>query len=138
MGILVIVGLAICFIALPIILTQHNGPAQPAASRSTTTEEPEQLEPNVIKVSIAGINFRDNIGDYVGRFNAQLVPEPTNKYDPDAIAILHTDGHLLGYIPSGYTFSFHSLLANRFPYPCTGEIFEEPDHFYGFIYIRKP
>lgn len=91
--------------------------------------------------NIAGINFREQIAEFVGTFSGYLNPEPTNKYDPNAIAIYHEDGHHLGYINSGETDYVRSLCAS-FPAPCTGQIAQEHneeedrDYFVGIIYIK--
>ena len=50
--------------------------------------------------TIAGLSHRDNIDDYLGEFKGTLEAEPTNQYDPNAIKVLATDGHHVGYVPS--------------------------------------
>jgi len=92
--------------------------------------------------SIAGINYRQNIKDYVGTFEGILVPEPTNEYDPNAIRVEHSDGHHLGYIPSDETDYLRKLVNNNFPVSCSGEIKEKEDkdekrrYFQGIIYVK--
>jgi hypothetical protein len=51
-------------------------------------------------MEIAGINHRQGIGRYIGRVECALVPEPQNEYDPNAIKVVASDRHHLGYIPS--------------------------------------
>ena len=98
---------------------------------------------NLRILKIAGINYRSNIGKYVGRVECALVPEPNNEYDPDAIKIVAEDSHHLGYIPSGQTDFVRSLTANEFPYHCTAFIDEHEDEldghkfFTGFVYIKR-
>ena len=110
------------------------------ANEKTPTVSVGDLEANplIMKLCIAGINYRQNLGKYVGRFKGELRPEPTNEYDPNAIAIYHSDGHHLGYVPSVDTRYLHSLLYDRFPYECVGEICDAGDHFYGYIFLIKP
>lgn len=73
--------------------------------------------------NIAGINFRRGISNYVGLSTGSLQPEPTNKYDPNAIAVRANDGHLLGYIPAEETEDVRNLHL-RFPIPVSIKIEE--------------
>ena len=42
------------------------------------------LYPDIYHTSVAGVNFRRGIKDLAGcRFDATLVAEPKNKYDPN-------------------------------------------------------
>ena len=94
--------------------------------------------------SIAGINYRQGIKNYIGTFEGRLLPEPTNEYDPNAIRVEHSDGHHLGYIPSDDTNYLRNLVDNRFPVSCSGEIIEKEDlednrkYFQGFVYVEIP
>lgn len=98
---------------------------------------------NLRILKIAGINHRQGINSYIGRVECALVPEPTNKYDPEAIKIVAEDNHHLGYIPSDQTDFVRSLAANEFPYLCTAFISQEEDEddghkfFVGFVYIKR-
>lgn len=98
---------------------------------------------NLRILKIAGINYRSNIGKYVGRVECALVPEPDNEYDPDAIKIVADDRHHLGYIQTDQTEFVRSLTANEFPYRCTAFIDEHEDEddghkfFVGFVYIKR-
>lgn len=74
-----------------------------------------------LSYSIAGINYRKNIGHYIGGFFGYIKPEPTNAYDPNAIAIYHNDGNHLGYIPANLTSAVRQN-CKTFPYPCFGSI----------------
>ena len=91
---------------------------------------------------IAGINYRQGIEDYVGRFNGYLKPEPTNAYDPYAIAVYAQDGHHLGYIPATDTSEVHSF-HKQFPLPIYIIIDEDYDElenrrfFRGCIYLTN-
>ena len=98
---------------------------------------------NLRILKIAGINHRKNIGQYVGRIEVALVPEPTNEFDPDAIKVVAEDSHSLGYIGRDNTDFVRSMTANKFPYRCTAFIsdheYEYDGHkFYtGYVYIVK-
>lgn len=91
---------------------------------------------------IAGINYRQGIEYYVGRFNGYLKPEPTNEYDPYAIAVYAEDGHHLGYIPATDTSEVHSFYK-QFPLPVYIIIEEDYDEienrrfFLGSIYLTN-
>lgn len=90
-----------------------------------------QLYPNIYHTKIAGINFARGIKNLAGvYFDALLIPEPTNKYDPSAIKIIHaTDRRKLGYIPADETDAVRRWVSNQFPYPCRAHIedFEDFD-----------
>ena len=49
-----------------------------------------------VEFYIAGIDYRENIDNYLGEFKGTLEAEPTNEYDPNAIKVLATDGHHVG------------------------------------------
>lgn len=97
----------------------------------------------ILEYNVAGINFRKGLARYEGPFMGYMLPEPSNAYDPNAIAIYHEDGKHLGYIPSDETDDIRAL---SLPFPITiwGEIekdydFDERRTFYrGTIYIELP
>ena len=77
----------------------------------------------IYQYSIAGINYRKGIATYLGRSTGYIKPEPTNRHDPNAIAVYADDGNHLGYIPATDTYEVHSLRL-RFPIPVSVEIEE--------------
>lgn len=96
-----------------------------------------------LRFHIAGINFRKNVKDYVGKFTGYVQSEPTNAYDPYAIAVYADDGHHLGYIPADDTHEVRDLGLD-FPIAVWGEIEECYDYersrnyFQGLVYIDVP
>lgn len=100
---------------------------------------------------IAGINYRKGISDYVGKCLGYLKPEPTNEYDPNAIAIYCAeDDYHLGYVPSDDTADVRAI-GLSFPIPVQVEIEEcydddindegetvERRFYVGDIYIELP
>ena len=89
-----------------------------------------QLYPNIYHTKIAGINFARGIKNLAGvYFDALLIPEPTNKYDPSAIKIIHaTDRRKLGYIPAEETDAVRRWVSNQFPCPCRAHIEDFEDY----------
>ena len=77
----------------------------------------------IYQYSIAGINYRKGIAAYLGCSTGYIKPEPTNRHDPNAIAVYAHDGHHLGYIPATDTYEVHSLHLS-FPIPVTVDIEE--------------
>lgn len=77
----------------------------------------------IYQYSIAGINYRKGIAAYLGRSTGYIKPEPTNRHDPNAIAVYAEDGHHLGYIPATDTYEVHSLRL-RYPIPASIDIEE--------------
>lgn len=67
---------------------------------------------------IAGINYRKGISGYVGQSTGYIKPQPTNRHDPNAIAIYADDGHHLGYIREFETDDVRALRL-RFPIPVS-------------------
>jgi len=101
------------------------------------------LYDNLRILKVAGINHRKDIGNYTGRLEVALVPEPTNQFDPNAIKIVAEDSHHLGYIEAHQTDFVRSLALDTFPYRCMCFIDEHKDEFdghtfyTGFVYIKK-
>lgn len=98
---------------------------------------------NLRILKIAGINHRQGIGRYIGRVECALVPEPQNEYDPNAIKVVASDRHHLGYIPSDMTDFVRSMAGEELPMRCTCFIKEVEDEndghkfFVGFVYIKQ-
>lgn len=67
---------------------------------------------------IAGINYRKGIADYVGQSTGYLKPQPSNRHDPNAIAIYADDNHHIGYIREYETNDVRALRL-RFPIPVS-------------------
>ena len=97
----------------------------------------------VLDFNIAGINFRRGIKNYVGTFFGYLKPEPYNEFDKDAIAIHHSDGHKLGYIPQNMTNDIRDC-GLPFPIKIWGDIEEDYDYdekrlfFRGTVWMEIP
>lgn len=94
-----------------------------------------------LSFNIAGINYREGIADYVGEFEGYLQPDTQNEYDPNAIAVYHSDGHHLGFIPAYETQEVRELNL-PFPIEVTGIIeqkhndAENRDYFQGVVYVE--
>ena len=117
----------------------YNGPMPRRKPDGTYTD----IYDTILDYNLAGVNFRKKIRDYVGDFDGYLMPEATNKYDPNAIAVYHRDGHHLGYIPENCTDDIRDL---GLPFPITvwGDIEEDYDYddrrkFYrGIVFVEVP
>ena len=96
---------------------------------------------DMVTFDIAGINYRKGIADYVGDSTGYLKPHPTNRHDPNAIAIYSADGHHLGYIREYETDDVRALRL-RFPIPVSVSIEECYDNddnrrfFVGSVTIK--
>ena len=104
-----------------------------------------RIYPDLYHTKIAGINFAKGISSLAGTyFDARLIAEPGNKYDPNAIEIIHAEGYKhLGYIPADETSAVREFLNNQLPYPCRAHIFEKYDYddrpfLVGEINIKRP
>ena len=87
------------------------------------------IYPDLYNTRIAGINFRRGIKNLAEMyFDALLVPDPKNKFDKNAIKIVHAeDGRHLGFIPSDETDDVREWCGNQFPYQCRAHIDEFED-----------
>lgn len=63
----------------------------------------DQYIPDYVEFQIAGITHGEHIDDHLGEFVATLEPEPTNPYDSNAIKIVTSEGHRVGYVPKDQT-----------------------------------
>ena len=80
----------------------------------------------MFRTTIAGLKFHEawNILEPVYQSTiATLVPEPDNKYDPNAIKVLGYDGKMLGYIPKDKTELVHEYWVHS---PCALVILHQP------------
>ena len=93
------------------------------------------LQSKILTYNIAGINFRRGLENYIGDFMGYLNPEPKNQYDPNAIAIHHSDGKHLGYIHADNTDEVRNLHI-PFPIPIWGKIEEDYDEDDDRIFYR--
>ena len=120
-----------------ILTMTYNGPLPTMKPDGTFTD----LRSSILSYNIAGINFRKGLRKYVGEFTGYLQPEPSNRYDPNAIAVHHFDGHHLGYIHADHTDEVRSINL-PFPIPIWGEIEEDFDYddrrryYRGIIFIE--
>ena len=55
-----------------------------------------------LEFNIAGLSHHAS-ADYLGEHVGTMEAEPDNPYDPNAIKILTTDGHQVGYVPKDVT-----------------------------------
>lgn len=75
----------------------------------------DQYIGDYLEFNIAGITYGEHVSEHLGEFIANLVPEPTNPYDPDAIKIVTDNGHRIGYVPRDTT----SVVRDYTSLPCT-------------------
>ena len=90
---------------------------------------------DMVRFNIAGIEYRDNIDEYLGESVGVLEAEPTNPYDPNAIKILTHDGHHVGYVPKDMTAEVRKL-ANL-PCSCFFYIGKRNGIYFSDCYISK-
>ena len=95
-----------------------------------------------LEISIAGINYRENMDKYIGTWEVTLVPDPENEYDPNAIKIVNADGVLFGFVPKDMT----DTVRKRTSLPAVGtaviakgeedDIDSDGEYFYGKVRIK--
>ena len=86
-----------------------------------------------LEFNIAGMNYRTDIDKYIGEFVGTLESEPTNPYDPNAIKVLATDGHHVGYVPKDMT----SKIRSEVPCSCYCYIGCNDGIYYSDCYILR-
>lgn len=105
------------------------------------------IYPDIYHTQIAGLYYRKGVRHLAGSyFDAILKPEPTNKFDKNAIKIIHESGKHIGYVPAKETAAVRRFVGNRFPCRCNGIIHETDELdkdgrqylLKGEINIKKP
>lgn len=77
---------------------------------------------------VAGLAYIERVRRLVSAFTASLVPEPQNRYFPNAIAVL-SDGDKIGYLaPEISRRYFGPLVARAGPVTCPGRRGSHADH----------
>ena len=89
-----------------------------------------------IRFDIAGITHGEHVDDHLGEFIATLEPEPTNPYDANAIKIVTSNGHRIGYVPKDMTQSVCEFIA-KLPCQCYCYIGINNGTFFTDCYIKK-
>lgn len=84
---------------------------------------------------IAGITHGEHVDEHLGEFAATLEPDPTNPYDQNAIKIVTSEGHRVGYVPkdqTAYVRDFITLPCHCYCYIGTNDGF-----YFTDCYITK-
>jgi hypothetical protein len=88
-----------------------------------------------IEFNIAGITYGEHVSEHLGEFIANLVPEPTNPYDPDAIKIVTDNGHRIGYVPRDITSKIRAF--TNLPCTCYCYIDQRDGTYFSDCYITR-
>lgn len=127
----------------------YNGPLPEHIAGHHYTD----MYPNIYVFSVAGINKRKGIRKYAGmHFNCQLIPDPGNRYDKNAIKVLHAEDDIhLGFVPADETDSLREFLQGQIPATALIKIVEREDYddynertgeyrtyLYGEVAVHRP
>jgi hypothetical protein len=77
-----------------------------------------------LEFPIAGITHGEHVDEHLGEFAATLEPEPTNPYDQNAIKIVTSEGHRVGYVhkdQTAYVRDFTTLPCRCYCYIGTND-----------------
>ena len=88
-----------------------------------------------LEFPIAGITHGEHIDDHLGEFAATLEPDPTNPYDANAIKILTSNGHHIGYVPKDMTDEVRTF--TQLPCKCYCFIGENNGTYYSDCYVVR-
>ena len=88
-----------------------------------------------IEFNIAGITHGEHINEHLGEFDAILEPDPTNPYDQNAIKIVTSEGHRIGYVPKDQTQYVRDFTT--LPCRCYCYIGTNDDMYYTDCYITR-
>ena len=124
-GLLIIVGNVVLFMIRYVVVTARSSAKIPEGLRffvvtkthgyvNIYVNDPDYY--SHIEFYIAGVQYRKNIDNYLGEFMGNLVPEPRNPHDRNAIKIVALDGHHVGYVPKDRTAEIRA--ARTLPCPC--------------------
>lgn len=88
----------------------------------------------VLQFEIAGMSYREDIDKYIGEHTGTLEAETDNEYDPNAIKILASDRHHVGYVPKDMT----DEIRRHAQLPCACYIYigENNGTYFSNCYIR--
>ena len=89
-----------------------------------------------IEFDIAGITHGEHVDDHLGEFIANLVPEPTNPYDTNAIEVVTGNGHRVGYVPKDMTQDVREFVE-KLPCQCYCYIGINNGTYFTDCYIKK-
>lgn len=88
-----------------------------------------------IEFNIAGITHGEHVDEHLGEFTANLVPDPTNPYDANALKIMTDNGHRVGYVPRDTTATIRSFTT--IPCQCYCYIGSNDGVYFSNCYIAK-
>ena len=88
-----------------------------------------------IEFDIAGIAHGEHVDDHLGEFIANLIPEPTNTYDANAIKIVTENGHRIGYVPKSMTQDVRDFA--KLPCKCYCYIGTNDGMYFSDCYIKN-
>jgi hypothetical protein len=89
-----------------------------------------------LEFPIAGITHGEHVDEHLGEFAATLEPDPTNPYDSNAIKIVTSEGHRVGYVPKDQTQTVSDFVA-KLPCQCYCYIGTNDGTFFTDCYIKK-
>lgn len=95
----------------------------------------DQCIGDYLEFPIAGITHGEHVDEHLGEFAATLEPDPTNPYDQNAIKIVTSEGHRVGYVPKDqttYVRDFSTLPCRCYCYISTNDGF-----YFTDCYITK-
>jgi hypothetical protein len=95
----------------------------------------DQYIGDYLEFKIAGITHGEHVSEHLGEFVATLEPEPTNPYDPNAIRIVTSEGHRVGYIPRDLTDCIRDFAT--LPCPCYCYIGTNDGIYFSDCYISR-
>lgn len=95
----------------------------------------DQYVGDYVEFSIAGITHGEHVSEHLGEFVATLEPEPNNPYDPNAIRIVTSEGHRVGYVPRDMTDRIRDF--NDLPCDCYCYIGINDGIYFSDCYISR-
>ena len=97
----------------------------------------DKMPGEFLEFQIAGCKYRKDIDNYLGEFVADLVPEPRNKFDRNAIKIVACrDGHHVGYVPQNMTTAIRA--ARTLPCVCFCYIAKRNGQYITSCFVNTP
>jgi hypothetical protein len=88
-----------------------------------------------IEFDIADLTHGEHVDDHLGEFIANLIPEPINPYDANAIKIVTSNGHRIGYVPKSMTQDVRDFA--KLPCKCYCYIGTNDGMYFSDCYIKN-
>ena len=121
----------------------QSSPIQPEVRNYTSKIQTKSKYENTLRVYLAGTHIATRkkyiLNNGWDSMPVELVPEPKNKFDKNAIAVKHEE-KLIGYIPEDKTYLVHPILEKEYEAAFDSmeeeESYSKPGEIHLTVYLK--